>query len=102
MSLPDYVIKEESLCHKMRKEEVERVPLFLVLVFVKEQTKLFDWIEKQGIYTVQPVIQGLQRKHEAYESLKSAVVSLFQLELKPASYCEHDHTLTLRTFGDRS
>lgn len=28
MSLPDYVIKEASLCHKMRKEEVERVPLF--------------------------------------------------------------------------
>lgn len=48
MSLPDYVIKEASLCHKMRKEEVERVPLFLLLVFVKEQTKLFDWIENKG------------------------------------------------------
>lgn len=64
------------------------------------ETVWLDW--KQEIYTVQPVIQGLQRKHDAYKSLKSAVASLFQLELKPASYCEHDHTLTLRIFGDQS
>lgn len=100
--MPDYVIKEESLCHKTRKEEVECMPLFAGFRQRTNETVWLDWTTRD--LHIPASYPGLKKKLDAYESLKTAATSLLQLKpwLKPASNCEHNHKLTLQTFGDRT